>query len=210
MFIVNIQSVKIENIADPNQSNRHLPILSYLDRQYTLVQVFAHSQLNVAQGLWRHLDEQKKVCLIVKDERQYSVWVEKIEQSRSNESIDLRLEPVFRAQLLFIDGLWAEVRELLGANQAAAFGNEILASIPTIKSIKDLLATIAIAMQLDQSIAAYVLPPRQLLVLHQEIQRLAGKYLGRNYTKELLSDLIHGLSPQLKQELQTWLKAHSN
>ncbi len=210
MFIVNIQDVQIANIPDAKNPQQQVPILGYLNRQYILMQVFPSDRLEPAQGLWRYLDEQGKVALIVKSSKDYSVWVEKINESTIKELPEPRLEPVFRAQLCFIDGLWAEVRELLGANQAAAFGTEILVSIPTIKSIKDLLAAIGIALQPDRSIEAYLLSPRQLSVLHQEIQRLGGKYLGKNYTKELLGDLQQELSPQLKQELQTWLKQQHN
>jgi hypothetical protein len=51
-----------------------------------------------------------------------------------------------------------------------------------------------------------MLSPRQLARLHQELPRIGEKYLGKNYTKELLGDLQQQLSPQLKQELQAWLK----
>jgi hypothetical protein len=206
MFIVNIQDVQISNVPDPKNPQQQISTLGYLNRQYTLVQVFPPDRLEPAQGLWRYLDEQSKVALIVKSSREYSVWVEKVKESTTTEQIDARLEPIFRTQLCFIDGLWAEVGELLGANQATTFGTEMLVSIPTIKSIKDLLAAIAIALQPDKSIEAYMLAPRQISVLQQEIQRLGGKYLGKNYTKELLGDLQQELSPQLKQEFQVWLK----
>jgi hypothetical protein len=204
MFIVNIQDVRISNIPDAKNPHQQALILSYLNRQYTLVQVFSNSQWTPARRLWRHLDEQRKVCLIVKDSQQYLVWVEKIDPP------DARLEPVFRAQLCLIDGLWAEIRELLGRSQAAAFGTEILDSIPRIKSIKDLLATIALATQPDQSIEPYILSKKQLFILHQEIHRLGCKYLGKNYLAEIIGDLEQGLQPQLKRELQAWLKQQSS
>ena len=103
-------------------------------------------------------------------------------------------------------GLWAEVKELLGANQAAAFGADLLVSMPTIKSIRELLAIIATALEVDRSIADRVLSSRQLYTLHQEIYRLGVKYLGKNYTAELLGDLMQELLPQLRQDLQNWLK----
>jgi len=203
MFIVNIQDVRISNIPDVTNPHQSALILSYLSRQYTLVQVFSHSQWTPAQRLWRHFDEQGKVSLIVKDYQQYLVWVEKID------SPDLRLEPVFRAQLCLIDGLWAEIRELLGRSQAAEFGTEILNSIPSIKSIKGLLATIALATQPNQSIETYILSKKQLYILHQEIHRLGRKYLGKNYLQEIIGDLEQGLQPQLRRELQAWLNKQS-
>lgn len=208
MFIVNVQDVQIANLPDPKNPQQQISILTYLDRQYTLVQVFPPDRLEPAQGLWRHLDEQRQGSLIVKGAKEYSVWVEKSQVETAQELPDSRLEPIFRMQLFFIDGLWAEVRELLGPNQAAAFGTEILGLIPTIKSIKDLLAAITVAMQTDRSIETYMLSPRQLARLHQELPQLGAKYLGKNYTKELLGDLQQQLSPQLKQELQAWLKQH--
>jgi hypothetical protein len=203
MFIVNIQDVQISNIPDVTNPHQSALILSYLSRQYTLVQVFPLSQWTPAQRLWRHFDEQGKVSLIVFDNQQYLIWVEKID------SPDLRLEPVFRAQLCLIDGLWAEIRELLGRSQASEFVTEILNSIPSMKSIKGLLATIALATQPDRSIETYILSNKQLFILHQEIYRLGRKYLGKNYLQEIIGDLEQGLQPQLRRELQAWLNKQS-
>jgi hypothetical protein len=205
MFIVHVQNVRIEEIPNPKHPHQKLLTLSYLNRQYILVQGFPHSRLDSAQNLWRHLtDDRSQVCLIVKENQQYSVWVENIQKSVTTDPPDLRLESVFRAQMYLIDGLLAEVLELLGQNQAEAFAKEILASIPTILSLKDLTAAISIAMQPDKSIDAYALSGQQLSKLYQEIQRLGGKYLGKNYTKELLGDLQQQLSPRLNQSFQSW------
>jgi hypothetical protein len=206
MFIINIQDVRISEIVDPKNPNQKVFTLDYLNRQYLLIQVFPLARLDSAQNLWRHLtDDRSQVCIIVKDNDRYSVWVENIQKSAINDPPDPRLESVFRAQMFLIDGLWAEVGELLGQNQAAAFGKEILDNIPTISSIKDLLAAIAIAMQPDKSIDSYAISGQQLIKLHQEIPKLGGKYLGKNYTKELLGDLQQQLPPRLKQGFQNWL-----
>jgi hypothetical protein len=204
MFIVNIQDVQIANIPTAKDSHQPGLTLSYLNRQYALVQVFSQSQWLSAQKLWRHFDEQGKVCLIVKDHQQYLVWIEQLDL------VDAGLESIFRAQLCLIDGLWAEIRELLGRNQSAEFGAEILNSIPSIRSIKGLLATIALATQPNQSIEPYIISHNQLLALHQEIHRLGGKYLGKKYLKEIIDDLQQGLQPQLRQELKAWLKQQSS
>ncbi len=214
MFIVNIQNVRIEEIPDPRHPHKKALMLGYLNRQYLLVQVFPHSRLDSAQNLWRHLtDDRSQVCLIVKENHQYSVWVENIQSLVPQESPDFPLESVFRAQMCLIDSLLAEVLELLGQNQAEAFANEIIASIPTIRSPKDLTTAISIAMKPDKSLAepvatridAYALSGQQLSALYQEIHRLGGKYLGKNYTKELLSDLQQQLSPRLQRSFQGWL-----
>lgn len=206
MFIINIQDVRISEVVDPKYPNQKVFTLDYLNRQYLLIQVFPHSRLDSAQNLWRHLTaDRSQVCIIVKDNERYSVWVENIQTAAINDPPDPRLESVFRAQMFLIDGLWAEVGELLGQNQAAAFGKEILVSLPTIPSLNDLLTVIAIAMQPDKSIDPYALSGKQLSKLHQEIQKLGAKYLGKNYTKELLGDLQQQLPPRLKQSLQNWL-----
>jgi hypothetical protein len=206
MFIINIQDVRISEVVDSKHPNQKVFNLDYLDRQYLLIQIFPHSQLDSAQSLWRHLtDDRSQVCIIVKDNERYSVWVENIQKSAITDPPDPRLEYVFRAQMCLIDGLWSEVGELLGQNQAAAFGKEILVNIPTISSLKDLLAAITIAMQPDKSIDPYAISGQQLTKLYKEIQKIGGKYLGRNYTKELLGDLQQQLPPQLKQSFQNWL-----
>jgi hypothetical protein len=112
-----------------------------------------------------------------------------------------------------IDGLWAEVEELLGQNQSAAFGKEILVSIPKISSRTELLSAVTIARQPEKSVLEPLgttidpttISAQQLSKLYQEIQRLGDKYLGKNYTKELFGDLQQKLPPQLKQSLQNWL-----
>jgi hypothetical protein len=210
MFIVNIQDVQIGEVADPKNPHQKILILSYLNRQYLLVQVFPISGLNTAQNLWRHLtDDRSQVCLIIKESERYSVWVENLQKPTENEPPDPRSEFIFRAQMCLIDGLWAEVGELLGQNQAAAFGKEILDSIPTISSLKDLLSAISISMQLEKSIDKYAISARQLTELYKEIQRLGGKYLGKNYAKELLADLQLQLAPRLQQSFQNWLLQQS-
>ena len=210
MFIINIQAVRISEIVDPKNPNQKIFNLDYLNRQYVLVQVFPHNRLDSAQNLWRHLtDDRSQVSIIVKDNERYSVWVENIQKAATNDPPDPRLESVFRAQMCLIDGLWAEVGELLGQNQAAAFGQEILVSLPTIPSLKDLLTAISIAMQPEKSIDLYAISGQQLIKLYQEIQKLGGKYLGRNYTKELLGDLQQQLSPRLKQSFQNWMEKQS-
>ena len=207
MLIINTQDVRISQIPDAKNPDRQISVLDYLDREYELVQTFSYSELSAAQGLYRHFDEQGTGCLIVKNTQQYSVWMERnIDFQQSIDPLKERLESIFRAQLCLFDGLWTEVGELLGAERATAFGTEILASIPSIRSITYLSATILAAKQPDRSIELSTLSAQQVAKLDREIQRLGGKYLGKNYANELLIDLQNGLSPHLKQELQLWLK----
>ena len=206
MFIVKIQDVQLGEVSDPKNPSQKILTLDYLNRQYVLVQVFSLSGLNAAQTLWRHLtDDRSQVCLIIKENDRYSVWVENIQKSVENEPPDPKLEFIFRAQMCLIDGLWAEVGELLGQNQAAAFGKELLVTIPTISSLKELLAVITLAMQLDKSIETYTLSGQELSQLYQDIKKLSEKYLGKNYARELLADFQRQLSPRLNQSFQTWL-----
>jgi hypothetical protein len=102
-----------------------------------------------------------------------------------------------------IDRLLVEVKELLGQKQAESFGKEILGSIPTIPSLKDLPTIIAIAMQ-SGAIDEYTLSAPQLTVLDREIERLGGKYLGKNRTRELLGAVRDGLPATLCKNFQAW------
>jgi hypothetical protein len=133
------------------------------------------------------------------------VWVEKIEQSSSGDVLTAELEAVLRTQLRSINILWTEVRGLLGTSQALAFGREILANVPSLQSLQDLTTAIAIAIQPTESLSKYQLTSPQLFQLYNEIERLGIKYLGKNYTQELLDDLHRELSPQLNQNLTDWL-----
>ena len=117
-------------------------------------------------------------------------------------TIDLEL--VFRAQMHSLDRLLVEVKELLGQKQAESFGKEILGSIPTIPSLKDLPTVIALAM-CSEAIDEYALSAPQLTLLNREIERLGGKYLGKNRTRELLSTVVAGLPATLDREFQAWL-----
>jgi hypothetical protein len=117
-------------------------------------------------------------------------------------TIDLKL--IFRAQMYSIDRLLVEVKELLGQKQAESFGKEILGSIPTIPSLKDLPTIIAIAMQ-SAAIDEYALSAPQLSVLDREIERLGGKYLGKNRTRELLGAVRDDLPSTLSQNFQAWV-----
>ncbi len=117
-------------------------------------------------------------------------------------TIDLEL--IFRAQMYALDRLLVEVKELLGQKQAESFGKEILASLPTIRSLKDLPTVIAIAMR-SGAIDEYALSAPQLAVLDREIERLGGKYLGKNRTRELLGTVLEGLPPSLNQNFQAWV-----
>ncbi len=223
MSIVNIQDVRVANFPDPNKPNQQIPLLSYLNRQYELVRVFPDRQLTLAQGLWQHLDNGDNACLIVREPQQYSIWLERkidlqpvrsIEVPPAKETPSERLQSpqlldnVFRAQLCLIEGLWSEVRELMGTNQSAIFGSEILAIIPTIAFGKDLLATIAQARQLDFAMGSAEISTQQLQKIYQEIHRLGEKYLGKSYSTELLSDLQAGLPAQLRKGLQVWLNTN--
>ncbi len=204
MFIVNIQDVRVDKIPNPQNPIEQISILNYLNRWYVVVQFFELTQLDSAQGLWRYLtNERGSMCIIVRDVDRYSVWTENVQKSEQ-EPPDLELEPVLRVQLILIDGLWAEVRELLGQNQAASFGTEILFNLPSIESLKDLLMVITLAVQPDKSLQEYALSHRQLLVLYRELRQIGSKYLGKNYTKELLGDLHKQLPSDLTQKLQAW------
>ncbi|WP_373538977.1 hypothetical protein [Chamaesiphon sp.] len=114
------------------------------------------------------------------------------------------LELIFRAHMYSLDRLLVEVKELLGQKQAESFGKEILGSIPTIPSLKDLPAVIAIAMRFE-AIDEYTLSASQLAVLDREIERLGGKYLGKNRTRELLSSVAAGLPAAIDRDFQAWL-----
>ncbi len=207
MNIVNIQDVRISQRPDAKNPDRQISLLDYRDRQYELVQTFSSGELQAAQGLSRHFDEQGTGCLIVKNTQQYSVWMErKIDFPQSIDPQKERLESVFRAQLCLFDGLWTEVGELLGAERATAFGTEILLSIPNVRSITYLSATILAAKQPDRALELSTLTAQQLAKLYLEMQRLGRKYLGKDYANELLIDLQHRLLPHLKQEFQLWLK----
>jgi hypothetical protein len=204
MFIVNIQDVRVDKIPNPQNPIEQISILNYLNRWYVVVQFFELNQLDSAQGLWRYLtNERGSMCIIIRDVDRYSVWTENIQKSEQ-EAPDLGLEPVLRVQLILIDGLWAEVRELLGQNQAASFGTEILFNLPSIESLKDLLTAITLAVQPDKSLQEYALSHKQLLVLYRELRQIGSKYLGKNYTKELLGDLHKQLPPDLTRKLQAW------
>jgi hypothetical protein len=218
MLIVNLQNVQVSEITDPKHPQQKSSVLTYLDRQYVLVQLFPIDQLSMAQNLWRHLtDDRSQVCLIVKEHARYSVWTENVQQpaakyQAAKDPIDPRLEFVFRTQMILLNSLWSEVGELLGQAQSAAFGKEILASIPTVSSAQDLLAAIAISKQSDKSIEKYALSGRQLSRLYQDLQQLGAKYLGKNYSQEFLADFHKNLSPRLNQAFQNWLikEAHQN
>jgi hypothetical protein len=210
MSIVNLQDVRLSRAADPANPAVQVSILSYANLQYTLVQVFANDRLEPAQGLWRYLSEQGKKSLILKGDNQYSVWVEQLDRSPQPDPLDPELETILRIQLRSIDLLWTEARGLLGTSQALSFGREILASFPKVQSLQDLTTAISLASQSTGSIEQYALTSPQLFQLYGEIERLGIKYLGKSYTKELLDDLHHGLSLQLKQDLQAWLERHSN
>jgi hypothetical protein len=214
MIIIDLQDVRIEQILNLQHPNQKEFILSYLNHQYVSIQIFPIDRLDSAQNLWRHLTtDRSQNCLIVKERDRYSVWVENTRASSViSNSPDLELGLVFQTQLCLIDGLWGEVRELLGQNQAAAFGREILSSIPTISSIEELTIAIEIATRSakgsvqspEPKILAYLISERQSVLLYREIQQLGSKYLGKNYTKELLLDLQQQLSPQLQSILRNW------
>jgi hypothetical protein len=211
MLIVNLQNVQVKEITDLKNPQQKSSVLTYLNHQYVLVQIFPLNQLNTAQNLWKHLTgDRSQVCLIVNENTRYSVWVENVQQPAAKDqvakdSIDPRLEFVFRTQMILINGLWSEVGELLGQAQSVAFGKEILASIPTVSSSPDLLKAIAISKQSDKSIEQYALSGRQLSLLYQDLQKLGTKYLGKNYTQEFLADFHKSLSPRLNQAFQNWL-----
>jgi hypothetical protein len=211
MIIVNLQNVQIREISDAKNPQQKSSILTYLDRQYLLVQIFPLTQLNIAQNLWKHLtSDRAQVCLIVKENTQYSVWAENVQQPVgkdpvATDPIDPRLEFVFRTQMILVNSLWSEVGELLGQAQSAAFGKEVLASIPTISSPPDLLTAITVSQQSDKSIDQYALSGRQLSVLYQNLQKLGTKYLGKNYSQEFIADFHKNLSPRLNQAFQNWL-----
>jgi hypothetical protein len=209
MLIVNLQDVKLSRAADSANPALQVSILSYANRQYTLVQVFANDRLEPAQGLLRYLNEQGKKCLILKGDNQYSVWVEQLDRSPQIDSLNPELETILRMQLRSINLLWTEARGLLGTSQALSFGREILTSFPKVQSLQDLTTAISLASQPTASIERYALTSPQLFQLYSEIERLGIKYLGKSYTKELLDDLHKGLAPQLKQDLQAWLERQS-
>jgi hypothetical protein len=206
MSIVNLRDVRLSRAADPKNPALQVSILSYANRQYTLVQVFGNDRLEPAQGLWRYLHEQGKLCLILQGDNQYSVWVEQLDRSSQPDPLNPELETILRMQLRSLNLLWTEARGLLGTSQALSFGREILASFPKAQSLQDLTTAISLGSQSTASLEQYALSSPQLFQLYCEIERLGIKYLGKGYTKELLDDLHQGLSLQLKQDLQTWLE----
>jgi hypothetical protein len=209
MFIINVQDVRIAQNPDLQNPDRQIFTLDYLSRQYVRSQAFELSQLDLAQDLWRQLTaDRSQPCLIVKEANQYSVWVENSRTIEPQAQQNINLESVFRAQMFSIDTLLAEVQSLLGQKQAESFGKEILGSIPTIPSLKDLPSTIEIAMKFG-AIDKYALSAEQLSILGQEIERLGGKYLGKNRTKELLNTSQQGLPSRLKPNFQAWLLQQS-
>jgi hypothetical protein len=214
MVVVNLQDVKISNIPDLQNPQRQIAVLNYQGRQYESIQIFDLTQLQAAQGLARYFDEQGTKCAIVKSDRNYSVWIETKHTISSHKSLvkvtndnsaNTQLEYVFCAQICLIDGLWSEIREILGTTRAISFGTEILASIPSIESTTDLSAIIARTKQSGSSDIAISTTP-QLIALYREIQLLGSKYLGKNYAIELLADLQKGLPSHLKREFQSWLQ----
>jgi hypothetical protein len=209
MLIINVSDVRIAEIPDPKSPTQKIFTLNYLNRQYLLSKAFDLSQLDLAQSWWKHLTEDlAQVCLIVKEEQRYSVWTENISKSVTSERLKIDLDPVFRGHMYALDILLSAVRERLGQKQAESFGKEILASIPTIRYLKDLPHVIALAMR-SESIDEYALSRQQLSVLDLEIDRLGRKYLGKNRTKELLGDSLQKLPSRIKRHFQAWLEEQS-
>jgi hypothetical protein len=115
------------------------------------------------------------------------------------------LELAFQAQLLLVSGISREIAELLGNRQSQLFECEILASIPTIKSVPELHKVIRIVTeQPQQSLHSYQLDTFQMKALHQNSQQLAAQYLGKEYAADIISTLFKQLPVDLKQNLIKW------
>ncbi len=114
----------------------------------------------------------------------------------------------FQAQLLLINGVAAEIAELLGTNQGQTFTAEILAGISTIKSRSEFKQIIQIILhQPERSLQTFQLNSLQMKDLHQRMQLLAVQYLGKEYAPAVISDLFQQLPRHLKKSLAKWFES---
>jgi hypothetical protein len=118
------------------------------------------------------------------------------------------LTSAFHAQLILVNGIRAEIADLMGTRQSQDFIQEVLGGIPTISSLLEFQQIIsAINQQAVRSIQSYQISSLQMKFLHQRYQTLAAQYLGKEYAPGVVKILFKQLPPPLKQSLAQWFES---
>ena len=203
MFLLTPADVDITNIQHPKQPKK-IPILSYQERTFRLLNVFNAQQEEEAHAAWRDLtDNEGKACVLLEEPHRFSLWrLVKIDKALLNP-----VAPVAYAKacMLMIQSLYGDVEQLLGAKQAKKFGETL--AINAQKPMKE-AGGFGGVLRINPLAEA---PPRweedDLSALLLELHRLGVKFFGRNQFIDRTLSALDVLPRDDKTVFLTWLQA---
>ncbi|HEY9752887.1 MAG TPA: Npun_F0813 family protein [Coleofasciculaceae cyanobacterium] len=212
MFILRRQDVEISTIQHP-QSNQKIPVLAYQGQIFRLLNVFSASQEEEAKALWRDLtDHQGKACVLLEEPERFSVWGKirldtspDVPAATGSETAAIRI----KGCLLMLQGLYADIEDLLGNRQAGLFLRELADMFKQWQFPQaDSPNTVRHWLTVDP-LTVSQLPPWQehhLNTLLQELHRLGRAYFGNTTFVERAIDTLQDLPASELSQFQKWLK----
>ncbi|MFK8182776.1 MAG: Npun_F0813 family protein [Phormidesmis sp.] len=205
MFLLTPSDVEIIQVQHPKKAKK-IPILSYHDKTFRLLSIFAAQQEAAARSAWQDLTENKgKVGVLLEEPERYSVW------QQVNLDVNL-LKPIVpaaysKACVLMIQALYGDVEQLLGGKQAKSFG----AALAT-NAAPQLQTAGGLGNLLRLNPLTEVLPSweeTELNILLQTLHQLGAKFFGRAKFAERTLQSLEELTPNDRNLFLQWLSISS-
>ena len=119
MFLLTPEEVEITSVPHPRKPKR-VPILSYEDKTFRLMSVFAAHQDTEAHAAWRDLaDNQGKACVLLEEAHRFSLWRHvRIDQGLLNPTAPIAY---IQSCVLMIQAMHSDITHRLGSKQAQKF-----------------------------------------------------------------------------------------
>lgn len=208
MFILKRQDVEISSVPHPKR-DQQIPILTYQEQTFRLIQVFKADQEEQAKAVWRNLtDEQGKFCILLEEPERHSIWGRVRLDQLADEAVG-EAKPLLYTQacLLLIQALWADIEDLLGDRQGKAFEKDLYTTFEKVK-IPQLQDEKTIRNLLEQdplkSLAIQPWQENHLIDVLRELHSLGRAYFGSNTFVTRSLEVLEDMENE-QDEFLAWL-----
>ncbi|MEO0768647.1 MAG: Npun_F0813 family protein [Cyanobacteria bacterium J06649_4] len=202
MFLLTPADVEITSIQHPKQPKK-VPILSYQNRHFRLLNVFGANQSEEAHAAWRDLtDNEGKACVLLEEPHRFSLWrLVRIDKGLLNPVAPVAYS---KACVLLIQALYGDVEQLLGGKQAKKFGAALEISAPTQVQEAGGFGALLRLNPLMEGLPRW--EENDLTALLLELHRLGTKFFGRSQFSARTLSALDVLPGSDKTVFLTWLE----
>ncbi len=210
MFILKRQDVEISSVPHPKR-DQQIPILTYQEQTFRLIQVFEAHEAEEAKAFWRELtDVRGKFCILLEEPERHSIWG-RIRLDQLTDDAVGEAKPLLYTQacLLLLQAVFIDIEDFLGNRQAAAFEKDLItalgeAKIPQAHSVEAVRSLLT-----EDPLKSLKIQPWQenhLIAVLDSTHRLGKAYFANTNFVPRALEVLEDMSSSDRTEFMAWLE----